>query len=66
MKVSDYACIICKEKLVNLDELIGMTLDTKTCDFRSSPIETAGIHVCLDCLRDMSVFYNDILHGETK
>ena len=56
MQVENYACDVCKEKLVNCDELIGFSIKENGESFYPEPIEKATCHICGPCLTELAAF----------
>jgi len=55
MKMSDYKCNLCGEKLILVDELIGLKIDSKA-EFFPANIEEADMHICGCCLSAIRLF----------
>ena len=62
MKVNDYVCNICGERLVNCDELIGITQNDK-CEWERKPIEEAEQHICRPCFEELYRFWSNFEEG---
>ena len=57
MKVEDYKCNFCGETLGNLEELIGINMNSDAILY-SAPTKEAEYHLCQDCLVSIVEFSN--------
>ena len=57
MKVQNYACDICKEKMINCGEFIGFSMNINTSEYYPVPVERANNHICKCCLDSLVEFH---------